>query len=110
MTRRMRLSMRKLQGDTLLVATHNAGKLEEIASLLKPYGVSVIGAAEKNLPEPEETETRSWVTRESRPMQLPKLRACPPCRMIAVLKSTRLAASRVSGLRIGPRRKTGAIS
>lgn len=57
MTRRMRLSMRKLQGDTLLVATHNAGKLEEIASLLRPYGVSVIGAAEKNLPEPEETET-----------------------------------------------------
>ncbi|MEQ8898285.1 MAG: RdgB/HAM1 family non-canonical purine NTP pyrophosphatase [Roseovarius sp.] len=49
--------MRKLQGDTLLVATHNAGKLEEIASLLRPYGVSVIGAAEKNLPEPEETET-----------------------------------------------------
>ncbi|KZY37918.1 non-canonical purine NTP pyrophosphatase [Roseovarius sp. HI0049] len=49
--------MRKFTGNTLLVATHNAGKLEEIASLLKPYGVSVIGAAEKNLPEPEETET-----------------------------------------------------
>ena len=49
--------MRKFQGDTLLVATHNAGKLEEIATLLKPYGVSVIGAAEKGLVEPDETGT-----------------------------------------------------
>ncbi|NJS38439.1 MAG: RdgB/HAM1 family non-canonical purine NTP pyrophosphatase [Rhodobacteraceae bacterium] len=44
-------------GDRLLVATHNRGKLEEIADLLAPYGVSVIGAAELGLPEPEETET-----------------------------------------------------
>ncbi len=49
--------MRKFSGDTLLVATHNAGKLEEIAHLLQPYGVRVIGAAERNLPEPDETET-----------------------------------------------------
>lgn len=49
--------MRKFSGDTLLVATHNAGKLEEIAALLEPYGVSVIGAGEKGLAEPEETET-----------------------------------------------------
>ena len=49
--------MRKFEGDTLLVATHNAGKLEEIASLLAPFGVSVVGAAEKGLDEPEETET-----------------------------------------------------
>ena len=49
--------MRKFDGDTLLVATHNAGKLEEIAELLKPFNVSVVGAADKGLPEPEETET-----------------------------------------------------
>lgn len=49
--------MRKFNGDTLLVATHNAGKLEEIAALLTPFGVSVVGAAEKGLAEPEETET-----------------------------------------------------
>ncbi|WP_111733055.1 RdgB/HAM1 family non-canonical purine NTP pyrophosphatase [Roseovarius amoyensis] len=49
--------MRKFTGDTLLVATHNAGKLDEIASLLKPYGVQVVGAAERGLPEPDETET-----------------------------------------------------
>ena len=49
--------MRKFDGDTLLVATHNAGKLEEIAALLQPFGVKVVGAAEMNLPEPDETET-----------------------------------------------------
>lgn len=49
--------MRKFTGDKLLVATHNAGKLEEIATLLKPYGVKVVGAAEMQLEEPEETET-----------------------------------------------------
>ncbi|QFT94984.1 Non-canonical purine NTP pyrophosphatase [Roseovarius sp. THAF9] len=49
--------MRKFSGDTLLVATHNAGKLEEIATLLKPYDIQVVGAAEKKLDEPEETET-----------------------------------------------------
>ncbi len=49
--------MRKFQGDTLLVATHNAGKLEEIAALLKPFGVQIVGAAEKGLSEPDETET-----------------------------------------------------
>lgn len=48
---------RKFTGDRLLVATHNQGKLEEIAHLLEPYGVEVVGAAEMNLPEPEETET-----------------------------------------------------
>ena len=48
---------RKFTDTTLLVATHNAGKLEEIISLLAPYGISVKGAAELNLPEPEETET-----------------------------------------------------
>ncbi len=49
--------MRSFTGDTLLVATHNAGKLEEIADLLSDLDISVIGAAEKNLPEPEETGT-----------------------------------------------------
>lgn len=44
-------------GDTLLVATHNHGKLEEISQLLAPYGVSVVSAGDIGLPEPEETET-----------------------------------------------------
>ncbi|XDA98217.1 RdgB/HAM1 family non-canonical purine NTP pyrophosphatase [Sulfitobacter sp. LCG007] len=48
---------RKFSGDRLLIATHNAGKLEEMAQLIAPFGVAVVGAAEMNLPEPEETET-----------------------------------------------------
>jgi XTP/dITP diphosphohydrolase len=48
--------MRKFSGDRLLVATHNQGKLEEIADLLSPFGVAVVGAAELNLSEPAETE------------------------------------------------------
>ena len=48
--------MRKFSGTRLLVATHNAGKLEEIADLLKPFGVDVVGAKEMNLAEPVETE------------------------------------------------------
>ena len=49
--------MRRFEGDTLLVATHNAGKLEEIKDLIGPLGISVVGAAEKGLAEPEETGT-----------------------------------------------------
>ena len=49
--------MRRFTGDTLLVATHNAGKLEEISDLISEFGITVIGAAEKNLAEPEETGT-----------------------------------------------------
>lgn len=48
---------RKFTGDRILIATHNAGKLEEMQQLFAPLGVSVVGAAEMNLPEPEETET-----------------------------------------------------
>ncbi|WP_372835482.1 RdgB/HAM1 family non-canonical purine NTP pyrophosphatase [Puniceibacterium confluentis] len=48
---------RKFDGKKLLVATHNAGKLEEIADLLKPFGVEVVGAARMGLSEPEETGT-----------------------------------------------------
>lgn len=46
----------KFKGNRLLVATHNAGKLEEIVDLLGPYGIEVISAAELGLPVPEETE------------------------------------------------------
>ena len=48
---------RRFTGDTLVVATHNHGKLEEIADLLSPFNVTVKGAKELNLPEPAETET-----------------------------------------------------
>ena len=48
---------RKFTGDRLLVATHNRGKLEEIAQLFESFGIEAISAADLGLPEPEETET-----------------------------------------------------
>jgi len=49
--------MRRFTDTTLLVATHNHGKLEEIAHLLQPFGITVTSAAEHDLPEPAETGT-----------------------------------------------------
>ncbi len=49
--------MRRFDGKTLLVATHNAGKLEEFQQIMTPKGVMVTSAAEHGLPEPAETET-----------------------------------------------------
>lgn len=49
--------MRKFAESELLIATHNKGKLEEIADLLSAFGVKVSSNADHDLPEPEETET-----------------------------------------------------
>ena len=46
---------RKFDGDTLVVASHNQGKVREIAALLGPYVATFRSAAELGLPEPEET-------------------------------------------------------
>jgi XTP/dITP diphosphohydrolase len=44
-----------LARETLVIATHNPGKLREIAELIEPFGIDTISAAELGLPEPEET-------------------------------------------------------
>jgi len=46
---------RRFADTTLVVASHNAGKMKEIGDLLTPFKVSVKSAGELNLPEPEET-------------------------------------------------------
>lgn len=48
--------MRRFEGGRLLVATHNHGKLEELAQLFAPLGITLESAAQHGLPEPEETE------------------------------------------------------
>ena len=48
---------RKLAAGRLVLATHNAGKLREVAALLAPYGMDVVSVKELGLPEPAETET-----------------------------------------------------
>ena len=49
--------MRRFDGKALVIATHNHGKLEEIADLLSPYGITLTSNADHGLPEPEETES-----------------------------------------------------
>ncbi len=49
--------MRKLDTRTIVVASHNAGKIAEIADLIGPFGFSARSAAELKFEEPEETGT-----------------------------------------------------
>ena len=42
-------------GSTLVIATHNPGKLREIAELLAPFAIQAKSAGDLGLPEPEET-------------------------------------------------------
>jgi XTP/dITP diphosphohydrolase len=50
MTRRLN------RGDRIVLASHNAGKLRELAVLVEPRGIIVVSAGSLGLPEPEETE------------------------------------------------------
>ena len=44
-------------GDELVIASHNPGKVKEIAELLQAYEIKVLLAGALGLPEPEETGT-----------------------------------------------------
>lgn len=48
---------RELDGGRLVVASHNPGKVREIAALLAPFGLEVVSAGALGLAEPEETGT-----------------------------------------------------
>ena len=50
-------AIRKLQPGKLVIASHNAGKVREIAALLEGRGLDVVSAGALDLPEPEETGT-----------------------------------------------------
>lgn len=49
--------MRKLEDKTIVVASHNAGKIREIEDLIGPFGFSAKSAAELKFEEPDETGT-----------------------------------------------------
>ena len=49
--------MRKLDTRTIVVASHNAGKIREIEELIVPFGFSAKSAAELKFAEPDETGT-----------------------------------------------------
>ena len=46
---------RRLVPGKLVLASHNAGKLREIAPLVAPFGIDPVSAGDLGLPEPEET-------------------------------------------------------
>jgi len=48
------MNPRRLEPGRLVIASHNPGKVREIADLLGPHGVEPVSAAELDLPEPDE--------------------------------------------------------
>lgn len=48
---------RRLTEGRLVIASHNAGKVREIAALLRPFALEVVSAGDLGLPEPAETGT-----------------------------------------------------
>ena len=48
--------MRQLTENKIVLASHNKGKLVEIAALLDPFGIEVVSAGDLGFEEPEETE------------------------------------------------------
>lgn len=48
---------RQLEPGKLVIASHNKGKIREIAALLGPYGIEPVSAADLGVPEPDETGT-----------------------------------------------------
>ena len=51
------LTRKLVRGGRLVVASHNPGKLREIADLVRPYGLDAVSAGSLNVSEPDETET-----------------------------------------------------
>jgi len=49
------MSRRLQRGERIVIATHNPGKLHEIAAMLVPFGLTATSAGELGLPEPDET-------------------------------------------------------
>jgi hypothetical protein len=97
---------RRLAPGRLVLATHNPGKIREIAALLGPFGMDVVAAGDLGLPEPEETGLTFAANAELKALAaatasgLPTIRACA---------STRSTARRESIRRAGPgRRRTSA--
>lgn len=49
--------MRRLGSGRIVIASHNRGKIPEIAELLGPHGIEPVSALDLDLPEPEEIGT-----------------------------------------------------
>jgi XTP/dITP diphosphohydrolase len=49
------MTSRLVTGERLVIASHNPGKIDEIAQLLAPFAVETVAAAALGIGEPEET-------------------------------------------------------
>ena len=49
------MTLRLKHGDSLVIASHNKGKLREFEDLFGPLGIAVLSAGDLGVPEPEET-------------------------------------------------------
>src|SRR3546814_2531637 len=70
-------AIRKLQPGNLLIASHNACKVREVRKLLGPFGIKPVSAAERGLPEPEETGTTFIANAELKALQAADLSGLP---------------------------------
>lgn len=86
-------AIRKLEPGKLVIASHNAGKVREIAALLAPFGMDVVSAAELDLPEPEETGTSFIANAELKALQAADLSGFP-----ALADDSGLAVEALGGL------------
>lgn len=70
-------AIRKLRPGKLVIASHNAGKVREIAELLGPYGIEPVSAGALGLPEPDETGTTFIANAELKALQAADLSGLP---------------------------------
>ncbi|MFO1259694.1 MAG: RdgB/HAM1 family non-canonical purine NTP pyrophosphatase [Sphingomonadaceae bacterium] len=70
-------AIRKLAPGRLVIASHNAGKVREIAELLGPHGIEPVSAGALGLPEPEETGTTFIANAELKALQAADLSGLP---------------------------------
>jgi catechol 2,3-dioxygenase-like lactoylglutathione lyase family enzyme len=92
---------RRIEDREIVVASHNKGKLSEIADLIGPFGLTARSAAEHGLPEPEETGTT--FEEQKRP-------ACRHSRTIPACASTPSTAHPASTRPTGQPRPTAAAT
>ena len=70
-------AIRKLAPGKLVIASHNQGKVREIAELLGPHGIEPVSAAALGLPEPDETGTTFIANAELKALQAADLSGLP---------------------------------
>lgn len=85
-------AIRTLPPGKLVIASHNKGKIREIAELLGPYGITPVSAGDLGLPEPEETGT-SFVANA----ELKALAAADLSGLVALADDSGLAVEALNG-------------